>query len=181
MPATITDVVRVGVYAWRYDFTGTAPFRVYRDGRLAQNSDATSYVAEWGTDTTAHRIEPPQIEVIDSTQTTAALSQTLYPPFVTIQFRGRTTNAYYLVEVSTNGGSSYSTLSKIMEDGSGYYQSNSLGYTATDLLFRVTPYDSEGTAGDPLSYSVFHYGYPDPPSLTYTYAAGTGLLTIAAA
>jgi hypothetical protein len=177
MAAAITDVTKIGARAWRYTYTGTADFTVYMFGAIVYQGANTTFVAEWPYDSADHQNEPPQIEVIDSTQTAAALSQTLYPYLVTIQFRGQTTNSYYLAEVYD--GADWIGNTKVIEDGSGYYTITVPGETpASDYQFRITPYDVEGNAGDPLLFSVFHHTAPDPPQLSYTYDAGTGLVTI---
>lgn len=176
MAATITACNQIGSGAWRYEWTGTAPFTAYCQGvAVVENSDATEFVAQWDDD--EEHTEPPPLEVIDSTQTAAGLSQTLYPPIVTLQFRGADTNSYYIVERYT--GSEWVEIATIVEDGSGYYQYRSPFWLTGDQDVRLTPYDESGTAGIPMTFSLFHHTAPFR-ELTYTYNAGTGDLTVAA-
>ncbi len=175
MAATITECRQVGSGAWRYTWTGTAPFTVYCQGRaVLEDSEATTYTAQWDDDT--DHTEAPAIEVIDSTQDADGLSQTLYPPVVTLQFRGAPTNAYYTVERYT--GSAWEEIAIIVEDGSGYYLYRSPFWLTGEQDVRLIPYDESGTAGNPMSFSIFHHTAP-ATELTYTYNAGTGDLTVA--
>ena len=178
MGALITDCIKVGANAWRYAWSGTAPFTVYRGGlAMLQDSDDTELVVQW-LDGAPH-VEPPPIEVIDSTQTEADVQQALYVPNITLQFRGAPTNLYYKVEFYYGGD--WIQAAVINETGAGYYTMVSAGLPPDTYQFRVTPYDMSGTAGEPLQYSVFHVTNPAPPELTYTYNAGTGLVTVDAA
>jgi hypothetical protein len=47
--------------------------------------------------------------------------------------------------------------------------------------FRVTPVGSNGNAGAAKNFAVLMTRIPDPPSVSYSYDAGTGAVTIAAA
>lgn len=177
MAGTITGCTKVGALAWLYTWTGTANFSGYSEGKAVfENSDATSIVMQWTDDTAPHRVEPPVLEVIDSTQTTANVQQVTYPPSVTIQFRGKSTNGYYIVAV--DDGTGYVNVATLAEDGSGYYQFNSSALASLDYTFKVTPYDIYGTASDAIAISVFHHTSPEPAILTYVYNAGTGLVTV---
>lgn len=178
MAASITDVVKIGTRAWKYYFSGTADFTVVKDGGIAYQGESTTFVAEWKDATAAIGEEAPPIEAIDSTETTAALKQILYPPNLLLQFRGRATNSYYLIEYSIDGGANWAAGIKQREDGSGYYQVNTSTLPQIDILFRITPYDSEGQAGVPVEYSIFQYSAPDPPSLQFGYNPTTHYVTV---
>lgn len=178
MAASITDVVKIGTLAWKYYFTGADEYTVMRDGYIAQTGESDAYIAEWAEDSTEHQAEAPQIEVVDSDDGTDGLVQTTYPPLLTLQFRGRSTNLYYAIEYSIDNGSNWVASGTQREDGSGYYQVRTTALPAIDILFRITPYDSTGTAGVPLEYSTFHYAAPDPPVLQFNYNAGTHTVTV---
>ena len=178
MAATITDVVQIGPLAWKYYATGATEYVWMRDGFVAQTGEADTFIAEWYTDSAENRAEAPAVEVADIDDGTAALTQSLYPPLITLQFRGRATNAYYLIEFSVDNGSNWETGGTQREDGSGYYQFKAPALPAIDILFRVTPYDSTGTAGVPLEYSVFHYAAPTPPILQFNYNSTTHNVTV---
>lgn len=176
MPAEITGCQKIGAGAWRYTFTGTAPFTVTSRGQQILVTSDSEEVTVTGD---ADSIEPPPIEVYDSTGSAATLQQTLYPPRVTIQFRGRTTNAYYVVSQYISG--QWTQIATVLEDGRGYYDVVTPYAVTGEYQFRVTPYDESETAGIPLDFEVSHFTNPEPPELTYTYNAGTGNVTIAAA
>ncbi len=175
MSALINTVTRVGAGAWEYAWSGTAPFTVYSDGvAVLQESDATSVVMQW-TDDDSH-VEPPPIEVIDSTGDVSTMQQAIYPPQIVLQFRGRTTNLYYVVQ--QYDGAAWQTVCSIHEIGVGYYRATVRAQPTGSYQFRVTPYDESGSVGTPLQYTLFHHTNPAPPELTYIYDAGTGLVTV---
>ena len=173
MAASITETLMVGTKACRYTWSGTAPYTVYLKGdAVLQNTDQTEYTAQW----TDALVEPPAIEVIDSTESAATLQQVLHSPKITLQFRGRRTNSYYVAQLWDGAAWAYDVT--IIEDGRGYYQVDAGFCETADYLFRVTPYDASGTAGTPLQFSIFHHTNPTPPELSYTYDSGTGNLTV---
>jgi hypothetical protein len=173
MAALITEVLRIGSQAWRYEWSGTEPFTVYVDGNaVLRDSDQTSYIVQLD----EAGDEPRQLEVVDSTQTTATMQQVLHTPRIILQFRGRRTNAYYIAQVYN--GTTWEGNIVIVEDGRGYYRADIGYWTTFDYQFRVTPYDASGTAGTPLQFSIFHHTNPEPPALSYSYDSGTGKLTV---
>lgn len=178
MAALITDCVKTGALSWRYEWSGTAPFNVYAYGQLyLANTDQTELIMTWDTDTADHRLEPPPIEVIDSTQTAAALKQVLHPPNFEIQFRGQTTASYYYVELSSDAGANWSALT-VPEEGKGYYRISAYLPNTLDLQFRISAYDAQGGQGDYMEFDLFHHTPTIDPAVSYTYNAGTGLVTM---
>lgn len=178
MAALITDCVKTGALSWRYEWSGTAPFNVYAYGQLyLANTDQTSIDMAWDTDTAAHRIDPPPIEVIDSTETAAALKQVLHPPNAELQFRGQTTASYYDVELSSDAGANWDSI-LVPEEGKGYYRVSLYVPLTLDLQFRVSAFDAEGGQGDYMEFSLFHHTPTIDPAVSYTYSAGTGLVTM---
>lgn len=172
MAASISETLMVGTKACRYTWTGTAPYTVYLKGdAVLQNTEQTEYTAQWTDDL----VEPPPIEVIDSTQSAATLQQVLHSHKITLQFRGRRTNSYYVGQIYVG---SWIDAVTIVEDGRGYYQVDTGEWPTGSYQFRITPYDSSGTAGTPLQFSIFHHTNPTPPELSYTYDSGTGNLTV---
>jgi len=175
MPVTPT-ATRVGTYAVRYDWTGTAPFDVWRDGQLVlDNTTATTYTAQT-TDGTSNPL--PAIEILDANDT--AIAQSLqYSPMVRFQWRGQSDAAYYQIQQYVS--SEWTAKGMVRESGIGYYSWESQPQTdGTSPQWRVVPYDSRGYAGLPLDVTHAVVRNPAPPAVTYTYSAGTGLLTIAA-
>ncbi len=178
MAALITDATRTGATSYRYTWSGTAPFNVYAYGQLyLANTDQTQLDITWSTDTAAHRLDPPPIEVIDSTETAVALKQVLHPPTAEVQFRGQTTASYYKVEVSDDGGSNWSDKS-VPEEGRGYYRVPFYIADTASLQFRVSAYDAQGGQGDYMEFDLFHHTAQTPPLMSYVYSSGTGNVTI---
>lgn len=169
MSALITDCVKIGANAWRYEWTGTAPFSVMMGGHwVLTQSEQTNLIVQF---TDGTHVEPPPIEVIDSTQDPATLQQVLYPPCPMIQFRGNTTCTYYIVSESVDG-EPWANIATVVEDGRGYYTVQVSARATNDLRYRVTPYDMTGAAGDPLNFSFRHVTTMQMPDGTYTYNAG---------
>ena len=177
MAFLITEAVKIGEGAWRYSWSGTAPFDIMLGGNVVlSQTDNTSLIVQWQDEPHASTIEPPAIEGVDSTEDRADLCQSLLPPFITLQFRGKTTNAYYKIEAYD--GADWQTITTMAESGRGYYKFTSPTRMTFTYDLRVVPYDESGTAGTPLELTFFHHTHPAPRDLTYTYDAGTNNLTI---
>lgn len=179
MTTTITPPIKLSRGIWRYDYTGTAPFSVY-DYRVydftEQNTEDTSYYATSDDDT-----EPQAIEVFDSTEDSDTAIGLNYPANIVIQWRGYKYADYYDIQKET-APSTWTSVQQYIEDGSGYYKF--IGQVESDdvatVNYRVVMYDKAG-ASVTASAEQLVIRHPSPPELTYTYNAGTGLLTVAAA
>lgn len=180
MATTLSPPTKVGYGAWRYTWTGTAPFRVW-------SYDTYSYLLDSTDDTEItvaaidhNNIEPPAIAVYDSTETTIPEGVT-YPARLVLQWRGYRYAEYYRIEKETSPGV-FTTVQGVAEDGQGYYQCSIAKVTddVSEDTYRVVTVDKSGAETDTEITAVIIRN-PDPPKLTYTYSAGTGLLTIAAA
>lgn len=175
MPVTPT-ATRTGSYAVRYEWMGTAPFDVWRDGRIVlEQTTATTYTAQTTDGTTAPL---PAIEILDDTDTTIAQSRQ-YSPVVRFQWRGQSDASYYKIQQYVD--SEWTAIGMVRESGAGYYSWASQPQTDGESVeFRVVPYDTRGYDGLPLPVTHTVVCNPSPPDVSYTYNAGTGLLTIAA-
>lgn len=179
MSTTLSRPTQVSSGVWRYSWTGTAPYSLfdYRSYEFAlQDSEDTEYYA-----TSDDGVEPQAVEVFDSTEDTGDALGVLYPARITLQWRGYAYADYYEIQEET-APSTYTTVQVYNEDGSGYYK-----YTATKLTddvgtgsYRIITVDKSGALVN-TDFEAVIIRHPDPPELTYTYNAGTGLLTIAAA
>ena len=181
MSTTLSRPTQISSGVWRYSWTGTAPYSVfdYRSYEFTlRDSDDTEYYA------TAEDggVEPQAIEVFDSTESTASALGVLYPARITLQWRGYAYADYYDIQQETSTPGTYASIQVYNEDGSGYYK-----YTATKLSdsvgtgsYRIVTVDKSGALIN-TDFEAVIIRHPDPPELTYTYSAGTGLLTIAAA
>lgn len=165
---------RTGSYSVRYDWAGTAPFDVWRDGvKILSGTDLTTCTVQT-TDGTSNPL--PAVEITDATDTEYAASLQ-YSPLVKFQWRGQADASYYVVEQYID--LAWTALAMIKENGSGYYSFQSQAQTdAATVDFRVIPYDARGYDGLPLTITHSVVCNPDPPPIGYSYSAGTGLLTI---
>lgn len=178
MASTLT-VTKVGTVTWRYEWTGTAPFKLFQEGQDLLNGGTT-------TDTSREfyngdQYEPPVIEVQDSTEFSNTALTMAYPPDTILQWRGVTGAAYYLVEQYV--GSAWVTVvgGYIPETKKGYYKFESQFLTdCTTPKFRVTPYDSNGYSGTAIEFEKFFVRLPPAPEIETSYDADTQLLTVSA-
>lgn len=166
MPATITTIARVSSIGYRYTWTGgTAPYRLVKDGLpYRENYDLTDIIVE-GTDTD----EPPVLEVLDATETTATTE--LYPPWYVLQWHGNTAAAQYRVEQYVDAA--WVTMGAIRETGMGYYQYPTVAQTdGATAQFRIITLDSQGNESAATTLSVFSIRHPDPPRVSMAYSGG---------
>jgi hypothetical protein len=177
MASTLT-VQKCGTISWRYDWTGTPPFKLFSLGRDLLNGGTT-------TDTSkvfqSDAYEPPVIEVQDSTEFANEPLTMEYPPNVTLQWRGIAGAARYLVEQYVGAAWVAVVGGNVPETKRGYVTFPTQFLTdCTTPKFRVTPYDINGYAGTAVEFEAFFVRLPDTPAVTMTYDADTGDLTIAA-
>lgn len=179
MSTTLSPPVKLAYGVWRYDWTGTAPFRVFDYGTYSfqiEATDETSYFV-----TSDNNIEPPPIEVFDSTETASVAVGETYPASIVIQWRGYSYADYYDVQKEVSP-STFETVYREPETGAGYYRyiSQKEMEDVETVTYRVIVYDKSGESVN-VDTTQIVIRNPSPPELTYTYNAGTGLLTIAAA
>lgn len=165
MAERIQSITRAGSTSWSCALSGTAPWRVYKDGVLLETVAFTPFVVE-GTDTE----EPPAVEVLDATDTQTP-DMLAYPQFARLQWRGYATADYYKVERYESGA--WGAVATVRETGRGYY-----AYTTpvlpdgTEVDYRITAIDEGGNASTAAEMKITLHRNPDPPSITATYAGG---------
>ena len=62
LPLVFDSIEKIGAWTWRYTWSGTAPFQVYKDGELLATTSETEYIIE---EYEAFD-EPPILEVLDA-------------------------------------------------------------------------------------------------------------------
>ena len=176
MAGTITDVEKVGSYSFKYTWSGTSPYDSWVDGyAYFTGTTQTSAIIELGT-SGGSETEPPALELQDSTDTNTA-ENILYPPYLTLQWRGSTDNLCYRVQESVSAV--WTTRANVSEIGLAYYK------WATDLLadvtthsWRVVAVDDRGYESTAVNLSAFMVRNPAPPVINMSYSSGTGLLSV---
>lgn len=171
MAATIDLVTKVSAKTWRYEWSGTGPFRVWEDGVLMNGDEG---LAAGTTNATAREFEntdnfePPIIEVFDSLDS-GDPEQITNPPYAVLQWRGALANGFYLIE--ENVASVWTTRQRVREDGAGYYRFDSdvLVDVATHQ-FRISAIDDEGNTGATVPFEVFMVRNPDAPAISAAYS-----------
>ena len=176
MAGTITSVENLGEGAYEYTWGGTSPFRVYQAGEnvFGGTTELTSFIIEDFTDP----LEPPAIEVLDSTDTVDA-QQIQHPPFRKLQWRGILAAALYKVEQFVDAA--WVERSVLFDGGAGYYQFQTAELTDESAeQWRITVIDARDHGSDTYEINFTMARNPAPPVIAGTYASGTGLLTITA-
>lgn len=178
MASSITSITKVAPGHWRYVWTGTSPYYVYKDGHLFFNATTRT---EWIFDNTSN-YEPPVIEVRDSTEATTTIEQLNNPPYATLQWFMAANAAYYIIQeyVTVGSSGSWVTRKNLFEDGSEYYtyQTPVLD-DVTTATWRVLAVDKHNTY-NPVTFEIYMVRNPDPPDIALSYSAATGNLTVSA-
>lgn len=179
MAASIDTITNEGGARWRFEISGTQPFRWFLDGeRIAFDNDD-----EDGASPTTDRIiegedteEPPAVEILDSTETQTP-ENLLNPMRVKIQWRGVTGTDVYIISRKVDG--IFTQIKAVGHDERrGYYQYQTPIYDNGTETFRIVADDGRGNTSTPLDYDVFIVRNPAPPSISASYSPVTGDLTI---
>lgn len=176
MAASITEIRRLARGSWRYTWSGTSPFYVYQDG-VSRYNGSTTLTTDIFLNNSDY--EPPQIEIVDSTGSTATMQQVLYPPYFVFQWRWAYRAEQYVIRQYDSDSGDYEDRQTIREDGSGYYQFQTQALAdATMHLWKVVAQDGALNESE-LDFSMEMIRNPDPPALSFSYSAATGNVTIA--
>jgi len=179
--ATITSITKTSARGWRFQWAGTAPFRLYLNGEYltGQTTTDTSYEVDNLSPldiTTMDPNEPPPLEVLDATETADAANVT-YTPIATLQWRGSTLAAYYMVQESVDGvwvDRNYQT-----ESNKGYYQYDTPALDdGQSNNWQVLAFDAYDVEGGALPFQFLIVRNPAPPRVTMQYNEATGNLDI---
>ena len=173
MSITITSIAKVEDGTFVFTLNPSTYYDVWLQGaRLAAHvsADDTTYTYDGWTDDD----EPPPLEFVDYGGTPDSKT---YSPRGILQWWGEATADYYAVEQYVDAA--WTERTQIPEDGQGYYQYHTAPQTdGSTAQYRVTPYDSEGYAGEPLAFTVSIVCYPAPPVINVTYDAVDGELDV---
>ena len=175
MTVSIVRQIPAGVGAfrveWSSDLGGTPTFYIYQDGQLIRTTESTSMIFR------APSGESLMIEILDSATETP---QTAFPGRLTLSWEASTAVNYYLVEEYV---ASVWTERARVPDTNAYYFSWRTRYLedVTTHQFRVTPIGTNGNTGARRTFSCLMVRHPDAPSVAYSYASGTGMVTVSAA
>jgi hypothetical protein len=175
MAITSLTCTRTGPSSARLTFTSslaTPTFYVWRDGRLLGATENGFW------DVLVMAGEYPVFEVFDDAAT-PPLSR--FPDHVDVQwFTGGALVAHYLVEQLVDAA--WLLRARIAESGKGYYHWLSPRLADdTTYQFRVKAVSTIGAESLAASLTILLVRVPDPPAVTFTYDADTGLVTLSAA
>ena len=176
MATTISSVEKIGTKTYRYNWTdpgGASYYHVHIAGAAPVYTELLTY-----TISSSDALEPPPVEIIADVDTNEALNVT-HPSTAVIQWRGDTEADRYKVQEKV--ASVWTTRRQIRETTEGYYKYETAALAdVTTHNWQVIPLDSEGTEGNPLTIDVVMVRHPPVPSISGSYAVGTGNLTISA-
>ena len=166
MATTLNNPTRVGPQAWKYTWSGTSPYYVYFEGEtlFGQTTTLEEYIFE-GSD---YADMPPQIQVLDSTESATTPYVEQHPQKVTVQWRGSLNAEYYRVDQYVD--SEWETYDHVPETKDGYYNiTTDVLADSTTHTFRVVAVDDNGYDSEATSVSVFMVRHPDPPDVVLSY------------
>jgi len=182
MAAVITSVEKVGAIAWRYNFTGTSPYKIVLRGKIR--------VEGWTQDWYIHEElratdDAPPLEIIDSTQDLEDVASILWPGNGMLQWRGLGSSriSFYKVQ-KWDGVDTWNDVAPIVvEDNRGYfkYAVGQLDDVVEAQSFRVMGLDSRFNEGQVIDSNLYGRKYPEMPSVAVTYNETTKKFTIAEA
>ncbi len=166
---TFTAIEKVGSGAWRYTWTGTAPYRVLVNYAVYDEMYGDTSLTVLGTDF----YEPPVVEVCEQGETVESES---YPRKPTAQWFGNPrATSYNIYQTGVYWDS-------IPEDGRTYYQYS--GFTAVDdgvtINATIMQVDANGNESASVPFQWLTFRYPDAPHVTYSYEPSTGTFTVTA-
>lgn len=179
MAVTFTDIIagngNTFLIRWTSDATAPVSFRVYREGRKV-----TAFTSADGTGEVVLVIAPdtsPYLEVLDndSLQPSPAFSGHL-----TLNWMATAGAESYAVQWWD--GSAWQTQASIEDTGFASYSWLTQWLAdSTTHQFRIVTTATDGTTATSATMNLLMVRHPDSPNVTYTYSAGTGKVTIAAA
>jgi hypothetical protein len=170
MAGAITEIEKQGSAAWMHTFSGTAPFRIYQSCDLIEDAYTETTLLIASTTDDYDLEEPPQIEVLDSTDT-ADSQQVQWPANLELQWRRSEGAGVYIIEQYVSAA--WVERGRVGEDDYNEYytfKTKTLADGETHQ-FRVTARDSRGYSSNPITFEVFEVCNPEPPSITATYDA----------
>lgn len=181
MAASIDTITNEGGQRWRFEISGTQPFRWYLDGaRIAFNDDD-----EDGASPTTDRIieggdleEPPPVEVLDSTETQTP-DNLLYAPRVRLQWRGIPGMQDYTISLQDSTTNAFNRIATVRHNpDQGYQHYETKLFDGGDETLRIVANDGRGNSSTNLDYTVLVVRNFAPPVISASYDPATGDLTI---
>ncbi len=170
MSGSIASIEKAGSASWLHTLAGTANYEIYKDGAVYDDNWADTEIIIEDDNTTPDLEEPPQIEVLDSTDT-ATPQQLLYPPNLELQWHRVTGAGVYVIERYISAA--WTEIARVGADDYAEYLRYRTGVLAdgTTHQFRVKAIDERGYSSDYVAFSVFQVCTPDVPRITATYNA----------
>jgi hypothetical protein len=167
---TFEEPLRLARNCWRLQWTSTEAtpsYRVYVDGALVQ-SGARDWI-----DIPVGVGDTPVVEVFDDESTP---TEGAFPGWLLLFWQSASGVESYRIEEYSGGD--WVARRTLLADGRLYYRYRT-AVLADDTThqWRVVPVQG-GNDGTPLSFSALVVRHPDAPTASYSYDAGTGLVTV---
>ncbi|WP_166820523.1 hypothetical protein [Thalassoroseus pseudoceratinae] len=176
MTVTYEKPVRIDEATFRLNFSSDVDtpvtFRIFKDRRLVETQVSSSGSGEFFLSVGVG--ESPFVEVLDKN---CDIPQIAFSGSIYLNWLAVSGAASYVVAEYVS--SSWIDRETILDNGEGVflYRTRWLEDVTTHQ-YRVTPVDSAGNEGTPLTFSIFMVRHPDVPNVSYTYDSGS--VTIAA-
>jgi hypothetical protein len=170
MTIHFTLIERIGSSAWKFEWAvSTAPYRVFLDGLQHKTVDAATVTI----DLPGYTDYPPSIEVLDDTMEDVEATSVAYPNYVTLQWVGVSTAAYYSIQYYED--SIWTQLDIVREIGAGYYiYRTSRIDNDESAQWRIVPIDTQGNQGTPSTFTFSVVGLPTSPTdVSHEYSGGS--------
>jgi len=174
MTVTINTPVQTGSNTWLVSWSSnlsTPTYYIYQDGTLIKTMQTTS-TTFW-----AAAGESLNIEILDDED---EVPESAFPGRLTLAWEKCTETDYYRIDEYVDAA--WTERARIPDDGTYYYQwQTRFLEDVTSHQFRIVPVGDNGNEGAAKTFTVLMVRHPAEPSVSYTYAALTGVVTIASA
>ncbi len=176
MTVTISEPAYIAPGQWLVEWTtdlgaGTT-YWIYLDGMLLEADSPTTSMVVVLDGSNALELEVLDVEPLET--------DPVYPNRARFAWYGVTGAVEYRVEEYVSAAwTERKTFAS--EDADFFAFESRVLEDATTHQFRVIPIGADTNEGTALTFSVLMVRRPDPPVVSYTYASGTGKVTIASA
>jgi len=164
MAYSLLSLTHEGVGDWRFEFDGTEPFRLVRDGITIDNAYAGKVFILRGTVD-----DPPPLEILDATESSQETESEKQPPYMCLQWNPSPNASYYRIDVFI--GVDWYEFDQVVEDAfTQYYKYNTPKQQSFALKkWRVVAVDASGSEAHPVQFTALLFRNSDPPEVDVVY------------
>jgi hypothetical protein len=172
--ATITKLIQKGWYFWLVEWTGTPPFRIFRDGRQYSRGYAnadTMQATVQGDD----QYDAPVIEILEDGETSLFAP---YQSWATLQWKNVPDAVMYVVQKYIDA--EWTTVASPLKNADDPYVRWETPALADDSenQYRILSRDKTGQLSAVETMTFTHHRIPPAPDVNFVYDEGTTTLTV---